>query len=92
MAIFLIGRLIYQLFQPEFAAFCRDLKTDGSLYRHLHVPRDLETERRVTELLRPHLPLPAERLFHVDGTPRERFVPQPRQSGTMSAADSFGTR
>ena len=48
-------------FQPEFAAFCRDLKTDGSLYRHLHVLRDLETERRVTELLRPHLPLPAER-------------------------------
>jgi hypothetical protein len=48
-------------FEAEFAAFGRDLATDGSLYRHLHVLHDLETERRVTELLQPHLPLLAGR-------------------------------
>jgi carboxyl-terminal processing protease len=35
---------------------------------------------------------PVERLFHVDGTPREAFVPQPGASGTVSRADRLGIR
>jgi C-terminal processing protease CtpA/Prc len=36
--------------------------------------------------------IPVERLFHVDGTPRERFMPRPGRSGTLSREDSLKTR
>ena len=32
--------------------------------------------------------VPAERLYHVDGTPRERFVPRFRIEPTLSAEDT----